>query len=193
MSLKQFIAGAALCALAGASQAASFNFSGQISFHNDVVQIPFTLDADATDVRVWTDSFLDGANFDPITAVWRNGAMVGQNDDDAHIAPGQTVFDSGLTFATLPAGHYLFTIATFNNFANSHTLADGFKFDHDTPVPLASWCQPVSHCDMGHNWSVHLDGVSSATPPPVPEPASYAMLLAGLGMLGRAARRRAGR
>ncbi len=56
--------------------AASFTFDGNITYHNDVVQIEFTLDTAATDVKVWTDYFMaptvsdPGTNFDPITAVW---------------------------------------------------------------------------------------------------------------------------
>ena len=40
---------------AGSAQAAEFTFSGNIAYHNDVIQIPFSLDADASDVKVWTD------------------------------------------------------------------------------------------------------------------------------------------
>ena len=49
------------------ASASVFHFEGMIDYHNDVVFTYFTLDDDATDVRIWTDSFDDGANFDPIT------------------------------------------------------------------------------------------------------------------------------
>ncbi len=49
--------------------AASFSFDGNITYHNDIVKVNFTLDNDSTNVRVWTDSFQDGVNFDPITAL----------------------------------------------------------------------------------------------------------------------------
>jgi len=57
---------------------------------------------------------------------------------------------------------------------------------------LATWCQPSSHCGMGTYYSVHLSGVDGATnvTAAVPEPETYAMLLAGLGLLGGMARRR---
>lgn len=192
MSKFNLLLGSALLAAVAAapSHAADFNFTGTIQTQKDVIEIPFTLLQDATNVKVWTDSYMNGINFDPITAVWKNGALVGQNDDAANIAPGQTVFDSGLTFASLSAGSYLFTIAAYNNWANGSLLSQGFRFDHDAAIPLASWEQPASHRGMGPNWSVHLSGVDGATPPPVPEPESYAMLVAGLGLLAAAARRK---
>lgn len=191
MKKTKLLLGALLAAAAAApGYAADFSFSGAIQTHKDVIEIPFTLIQDATNVKVWTDSYQGGLNFDPITAVWKDGVKVGENDDDATIAPGQTVFDSGLVFNALSAGNYLFTIATYNNFAVGNLLSQGFTYDHDTPIALASWCEPASHCGMAPNWSVHLTGVDGATPPPVPEPEGYAMLAAGLGLLAAVARRK---
>ena len=177
------------------AQAADFNFTGNIATHKDVVSIDFTLATDATNVKVWTNSFLGGVNFDPITAVWaQNGSvwnLVGENDDDASIDPGQTNWDSGLTFASLDAGNYRFTIATYNNFANGTTLSDGFLFDNEAPIALADWDQPANHVNMGTFYSVNLSGVDAATNvSAVPEPETLAMLLAGLGLVGAIARRR---
>ena len=192
MNLKPLALVLALTAVASA-QAAQFDFNGNIATHKDVIQINFELASDATDVKVWTDSFLDGINFDPITAVWSQTntgwSLLGQNDDNASIAPGQTRFDSGLTFANLVAGSYKFTIATYNNFANGTTLAQGFNFDSQTAIPLAQWTQPANHDNMGSAYSVHLSGVSSAVNA-VPEPETYAMMLAGLGILGAVTRRK---
>ena len=179
--------------LATSAQAAQFDFGGNIANHNDVIQISFSLASDATDVKVWTDSYLDGVNFDPITAVWSQAGsswnLVGQNDDNPNLVPGLTKFDSGLSFGSLAAGNYLFTIATYNNWANGTTLAQGFNFDNQAPIPLAIWDQPASTVNMGTRYSVHLSGVDVAAP--VPEPETYAMLLAGLGVLGWARRRQA--
>ncbi|MES2163265.1 MAG: PEP-CTERM sorting domain-containing protein [Pseudomonadota bacterium] len=49
---------------------------------------------------------------------------------------------------------------------------------------LAADCQPT-----GHTGYVYLDGFGAVTPP-VPEPTTYGMLLAGLGLLGFMARRK---
>ena len=89
----------ALSSSIGTVAAADFTFNGNIQNHNDVIRINFTLTHDATNVKVWTDSFNSGANFDPITAVWQlpSGNKVGENDDNPGVAPGQTFWDSGLT------------------------------------------------------------------------------------------------
>ena len=163
------------------AQAVDFSFSGNIANHNDVAQIAFTLANDVTNVSVWTDSFQNGANFDPITAVWSefgsDWTLVDENDDNPHIAPGQSYYDSGLQFATLNAGNYLFTIARFDNFARGIILSEGFFRDSEEPIALA---------DGTTSYSVHL----SDSIPMVPEPETYAMLLAGLGILGFMACRR---
>lgn len=195
----KFFAGAGMVAgtLLGATSAAiaaDFSFDGNIRYHNDVVVIDFSLASDATDVRVWTDSFMSATNFDPITAVWvasgSDWLKVGEDDDNDSIAPGQTWFDSGLVFATLGAGSYRFTVTPYANFAAGEKLSDPrFVYAGETPIPLSDWTQPASHYGMGTYWRVNLSGVDTATAP-VPEPETYAMFLAGLGLLGAAARRR---
>ena len=180
------------------AHAADFSYSGNIAYHNDVVKAEFTLNADTTNVKVWTDSYQSGTNFDPITAVWKlNGStwdIVGQNDDNPNIAPGQSGFDSGLVFSSLTAGSYLFTVATYNNFANGQTLAQGFNFDGQAPIALANWNQPSSHLNMGTYWHLNISGVDTSTAPIItsnaPEPETYALLMAGLGLVGFAARRK---
>ena len=181
-----------LSSAAAISSAGTFSFSGNIQYHNDVVYIPFTLDANSTNVKVWTNSYQNGINFDPITAVWKaDGTLIEENDDNGSIGPGQTVYDSGLVFANLAAGNYIFTVATYNNFANNDQLANGFIYDSQAPISLSTWCQPSSHCGMGTHWSVQLDNVSDAAPASeVPEPGTIGLMLAGLGMAGFLNRRR---
>lgn len=175
---------------ATSANAALIHFDGEVDYHNDVIFINFTLDDDATDVRVWTDSFLDGVNFDPITALWgADGSLIQEDDDNASInSATQTRFDSGFSLSSLAAGDYTFSVATYNNFASGTNLTDGFRFDGQNPIALEVWDQPASTVNMGHYWSVWLDGVDSAVGPTssVPEPSSLALLLiAALGLSSR--------
>lgn len=170
-----------LSLVSSVSQAASFTFSGNIANHNDIVRVDFSLATDATNVRVWTDSFLatepiqtgPGTNFDPITALWNTdtGARIGENDDNSSIAPGQTYFDSGFSLATLAAGNYFFTMATFANFASGDNISNGFRYDAQTPIAIADFDQPANAGNLrGTFWRINLDGVDSASGPTIPIP-----------------------
>ncbi|PKO88349.1 MAG: PEP-CTERM sorting domain-containing protein [Betaproteobacteria bacterium HGW-Betaproteobacteria-10] len=196
--MKKLIAIAALAALTGQAQAALFHFTGNITYNTDVVQINFNLANPAANVRVWTDSFQSGINFDPITALWNGdtGALIAQNDDNASVnSATQTYYDSGFALTNLGAGNYAFTVAAYANFAGNN-LSDPFNYAGNTPIAIGDWCQPASNnCSdqKGTFWSVWLDGVDNASNPNdpgnnVPEPGSLA--LAALGLMSLASLRR---
>jgi len=171
------------------AQAALINFDGNIEFHNDIVRIDFTLNQDVNNIRVWTDSFQDGVNFDPITALWAaDGALIREDDDNSGINPStQTVYDSGFALSFLAAGDYIFTVATYDNFAQGSMLSDGFLFDSQNPIELAVWSQPANSVNMGSYWRVWLDGVDVAVnpnePSPVPAPSSILLFALALAVL----------
>lgn len=187
---------ASLCA--GSANATLFNFTGDITYHNDVVYTYFSLDSDATNVRLWTDSFQSGTNFDPITALWdASGNLIDENDDNDLINPStQTYYDSGFELGFLGAGDYILSVATYANFAAGSSLSEGFDYDAQTPILLSEWSQPANSFDMGTYWSVWLDGVDTARNPDDPrddepvvmvsEPTTlglFSLSLLGLGIL----------
>jgi len=184
--MKKVLAVALLSLSAASANAASFTFTGNLENRNATTHFDFSLASISTSVRAWTDSFQSGLNFDPIVAIWKQAgsdwSLVGQNDDNAGVAAGQTSYDAGMTFASLAAGNYRLTVAPYNNFANGTLFSQGFKFDS----------QPIqAHGYAGNFFRVNIDGVDSASPvSPVPEPETYAMLLAGLGLMAGVARRR---
>ena len=197
MKIRQLVIGMSLLGFATISQASSFTFSGNIANHNDIVRVDFNLANNATNVRVWTDSFLatgpsqlgPGTNFDPITALWNadTGARLGENDDNSSIAPGQTYFDSGFSLASLAAGNYFFTMATFANFANGTNFSNGFAYDNQTPIAIANFNQPANVGNLrGTFWRINLDGVDAATGPVNPSavPLPGAVWLFGTAIAG---------
>ena len=176
-----------LAVLSLPAHADTLSFEGRIPSSRAVVRIPITLADPLSGVVVWTDSYAGGARFDPITALWRDGVLLGENDDRPGLMPGQSWFDSGLSFDTLAAGDYLLTITNYNNFANSSLLADGFRFDDPLyPANNLNNCFGSDNCP-GNFWRVHLqDGF---LPPPVPEPAHALLLAAGAAVLAGVRRR----
>lgn len=184
-------------ALALPAQAEDFTFSGQIRFHNDIVQIDFSLAQAATDVRLWTDSWQGGLNFDPAAALWQAAgadfSLLSEVDDDDSIAPGQGFYDTGFTLPTLAAGSYRVTLVAAFNAANGMLLSQGFSYGSQAPILLTDWNQPSydpnANDQKGGFWRLNLSGVSQASV--VPEPAAWQLLGIGLGlMVGAAALRR---
>jgi hypothetical protein len=190
------LAATALPFLALQAQAADFSFSNHITYNTDVVHVAFTLDQDAGNVRLWTDSWQGGLNFDPTLTLWvKQGdaySLVGDNDDDSSIDHGQGFYDAGLSLTALAAGQYLLTLGAAPNYANGSLLSNGFAFDGSAPILVSAWNQPSydinANDQKGTFWRLNLSGVDSAAA--VPEPSGLALALAGVGVMVAAARRR---
>jgi hypothetical protein len=180
--------GALLLALAPA-HANDFILSGDLPFHNSVVQIDFTLAASATDVKIWTDSWQSGLNFDPATALWSAGTgdfqLIGVVDDDDTVAPGQGYYDSGFALPTLAAGRYRLTLVAASNEPLGNVLSQGFLYDGQAPIAIGQWNQPSydpnANDQKGTFWRLHFSGVDAVTA--VPEPAAAWLMAVGLAGL----------
>lgn len=164
------------------SQAALLEFSDTITYHNDVSFYSFVMNSSGP-VNIWTDSYQNGVNFDPIVALWDNsGNLIMENDDySSPVGPGQTAYDSGIQLAALAAGNYMLSLVSWDNYANGIALADGFFYDGETGEPIAIW-------DWDHGtgyYHMNVQGDVSS----VPEPSTLLLLGSGLVGLGYVRRR----
>ncbi len=199
--LSAALLGAVLSIGAVNAEAGAFNFSGDLRNNTDRINIAFDVPGGG-EVKLWTDSWNNGQNFDPISVLWRQSGAdyvrVQEVDDDHTIAAGQGFYDTGMAFGLLAAGHYLYTVgASFvEPFARGNLLSEGYAQDGTTPIPIALWDQPSydinANDQKGSLYSIHLSGVQGAAIAAVPEPTSVAMMLAGLAIMGGIARRRSG-
>jgi hypothetical protein len=186
----------------GAALAADFSFTGNLADHNQVQLFNFSVAAPST-VTLRTYSYAGGVNaagqtilrggFDPILALFdSSGALINQNDDGGSNVPADSVtgthYDTFLQ-SSLTAGNYTVSVMDYANFANGPNLSNGFSNGALSPGFIdATGNQRDNH------WAFDVLNVNSAVVVPpinaVPEPESYAMMLAGLGLLGFIARRR---
>ena len=181
MKLSKSLAAVAL--MVAATAATAETRTGHLQYHNQVIFQTITL-TNTDEVSVWTDSYAVGG-FDTILALWSaDGSLVDLSDDTA-ILPEMGIRDAGIFRLVLGPGEYTIGLSPYSNFPNG-TLGQGYWYDNDVPQAL-----PNASCDATCSfYRLHWTVGNTA---PVPEPSSYAMLLAGLGAVGFAARRRARR
>ncbi|KAB7643928.1 PEPxxWA-CTERM sorting domain-containing protein [Polymorphobacter fuscus] len=191
--------GAAAVLVSTAANAADFSFTGALPNPGTVQFFDFAVGA-PSNVTLRTWSYAGGVNaagqtiarggFDPILALFdlSSGVRINENDDGgcglvaADAVSGQC-WDTFLT-SSLGAGNYRVSVQVYPNFAPdnlSGTFAGATTFDDVSGTP---------NNPRSNQWAFDILGVESASQGVVPEPASWAMLIAGFGLTGAAMRRR---
>ena len=168
------------------ANASSFplHFAGTMAYTDDIVEIYFTLDVDMTAdrVAVWTDSWLNGLNFDPVIQLWNaaDGSLIAQNDDGYWISPDtQTTRDAGLLANTLAAGEYIITVVCYGSYLWSDNFYNGFCLN----APGYSF----EEAGVNGDWSLRVDewNVGTGLEHAVPIPGTAWLLGSGLvGLVG---------
>jgi len=153
------------------------------------------------------------ASFDTYLVLWdSDGNMVAYNDDqyfspDARIfgeywrAPGSVCVPEGC----LPAhygylsGTYYFTLSSADYVPAGTNIADGYTYIGPKGDGSGSWSEDKTYWKLAIRGDVtSFNGVSGipgipnipGIPSSIPEPETWAMLLAGLGIMGAVTRRR---
>ena len=183
--------------ISGSASAANFSFIGNLNQDDSMQEFNFEVEGAAREVTLRTWSFAGGTNaegqviknggFDPVVSLFNSstGALVSFNDDSGLVIdPLSGVAYDSLLATNLSAGNYTATVTQFDSFPVGSSLADGFtgtaagNFNFRT----LQWALDVSNVE---NATVGATYISQ-----VPEPDSFAMLLAGLGLLGFMAKRK---
>jgi len=206
MQLKRTALAVIVSCMSLSATATDYEVNGTFTYANDVLLIPFTLDQQST-VTFYTDSAFGTAlghyGFDPMLMLYSaDGERIGFTGS----APSDKYLGTEDVWMsrTLAAGIYYLGLSK-----QAHEVIGPIRSPLYTSLPvsdLQGWVDGIEVegdvTDRGRlhdNFSLQLEGVSSIGSPyytsgvtivSVPEPETYAMFLAGLGIVGAIARRR---
>jgi hypothetical protein len=194
---------------ASPAHAVDFSFTGSFSQDDEVQLFNFSIGATST-VTLRSYSYAGGTNaagqtiarggFDPILALFDStGLRIGENDDGGDpLVPADAVtgrfYDTFLLLADLPAGDYTVSVMQYDNFSIGPNLSNGFTFagagNFRSSQNCAQFADATGDCRNG-NWAFDILNVNQAVVVATPEPATLAILGAGLLGLAGIRRRRA--
>lgn len=176
MQIRHLIAGVALALVA--TSASAVDFSG--TFGNDASKASFFFTVKTPSIVTITSTGFAGGGFDPVLSLYDNtGFGIDFNDDQA-----EGVSDSELV-TNLGAGRYTVFLTQYDNFGPA-SLDLPFAFDGQPN--FRGGFVDFNGSQRTGNWALSIDGAFKAGA--VPEPASWAMLLAGFALVGGVMRRR---
>ena len=184
------IAAIAAALLATGASAADFSFTGTFPLDNSKVAYSFTLGS-AGSVTLTSLGYAGGTNlagntvaaggFDSVLSLYdATGLLLDENDDVG------TLGDAKLS-SSLGAGSYKVYLTQYNNFGPVQ-LPGAFAFDGQ-PNFRGGFVDFNGNRRTG-SWALDISGVDSVVTASVPEPATWALMIGGFGLVGRAMRRR---
>ncbi len=176
MKIRSILAGAAL-ALAATSASAA-NFSG--TFANDAGKAGVFFYVKAPSTVTITSTAGAGGGFDGVLSLYDpTGFGIAFNDDQA-----DGIVDPQL-IQSLSAGRYTVFLTQYDNFGPASL---DLPFSFDGQPNFRGGFIDFDGVQRTGDWALSIDGAFKSGA--VPEPASWALLIAGFGLVGAAARRR---
>jgi len=171
------IATIAVAALA-ATGAAAASFSGTFAKDNGTAGFYFVVTAPTT-VTITSTGYA-GGGFDPVLSLYdADGLNLDYNDDQA-----EGVSDPQLV-SSLGKGKYTVYLSQYDNFGPASL---GLPFNFADQPDFRGGFIDFGGSQRTGDWALEISGAAGAGA--VPEPASWAMLIAGFGLVGAAMRRR---
>lgn len=207
--MRLLLAAVLACVIASPTRAADYAFTGTLTSDDDVRFVDFSVGY-LSWVTFRTYSYAGGTNvlgqdipaggFDTVVTVFAaDGRLLSGSDDGLGSAQDPWThrrYDTDFRLL-LATGAYVAAITQYNNVALGPGLAEGFSRAGDGDfTPTLSYCEATHFCDVSGahpynqrtpHWALDVLNVNEAAlaqpPAPVPEPATWGLLLGGLALL----------